>query len=156
MNGEDVRLRFERIAYAALNSKQQEAFNFQKASAVLADYGFTTIRLTADWRGADFIAQHFNGTTFLKVQLKGRCTFDKKYIGRDLHICFPDRNRWFLYPHDEVLRKVLAETGIADTSSWQNRGIYHFPYLTNQIGLILEPYRMAADETRGLGSQGET
>jgi hypothetical protein len=43
---------FKRVAYRSLNSRQKEAFNFQKVSAVLADYGFTTIRLTSDWRGA--------------------------------------------------------------------------------------------------------
>jgi hypothetical protein len=57
---------FNRIEYESLNSRQREAFNFQKVSAVLADYGFITIRLSSDWRGADFIAQHVDGT-FLKV-----------------------------------------------------------------------------------------
>jgi hypothetical protein len=69
---------FEQVVYKKLNARQQEAFNFQKVSAVLADYGFSTIRLTSDWHGADFTAQHFNGMTFLKVQLKGRCCFYKK------------------------------------------------------------------------------
>jgi hypothetical protein len=35
---------------------------------VLADYGFLTMRLSDDWQGADFIAQHIDGA-FLKVQL---------------------------------------------------------------------------------------
>ena len=81
---------FEKYPYKKLNSRQQEAYNFQKVSAVLADYGFVTIRLSSDWRGADFIAQHVDGLTFLKVQLKGRLSFDKKYHGRDLYICFPN------------------------------------------------------------------
>jgi hypothetical protein len=55
---------FQRVRYSSLNARQQEAFNFQKVSAVLADYGFLTIRLSNDWRGADFIAQHIDGTTF--------------------------------------------------------------------------------------------
>lgn len=59
---------FERVTYDSLNARQQEAYNFQKVSAVLADYGFVTIRLTSDWQGADFIAQHKDGE-FLKVQL---------------------------------------------------------------------------------------
>ena len=113
---------FKRIAYKSLNSRQQEAFNFQKVSAVLADYGFTTIRLTSDWRGADFIAQHLDGVTFLKVQLKGRCTFDKKYTDQELHVCFPAGDAWFLYPHDELLDQVLSGTDIAKTDSWENQG----------------------------------
>jgi hypothetical protein len=33
-------MNFNRILYSNLNSRQKEAFNFQKVSAVLADYGF--------------------------------------------------------------------------------------------------------------------
>lgn len=93
---------FKRVAYRSLNSRQKEAFNFQKVSAVLADYGFTTIRLTSDWRGADFIAQHLDGSTFLKVQLKSRLTFENKYLKQGLFICFPHGEEWFLYPHDSL------------------------------------------------------
>jgi len=140
---------FERIAYRDLNSRQQEAFNFQKVSAVLADYGFTTIRLSSDWRGADFIAQHFDGTTFLKVQLKSRLTFDKKYVGRDLHICFPDGNEWFLYPHDDFLETILASTNIGETSSWKDQGGYSFPSISRKLREFLEPYRLVAEPARG-------
>src|SRR5690606_20499008 len=94
---------FKRVSCASLNSRQQEGFNFQKVSGVLADYGFVTIRLSSDWRGADFIAQHMDGVTFLKVQLKGRLTFEKKYLGRDLHVCFASSGVWYIYPHDELL-----------------------------------------------------
>src|SRR6266481_1180700 len=94
---------FQRIRYADLNGRQQESYNYQKVSAALADFGFVTMRLSDDWRGADFIAQHVDGTTFLRVQLKGRLTFDKKYRDRDIHICFPCDGHWFIYPHDELL-----------------------------------------------------
>lgn len=145
-------MRFTKISYESLNSRQQEGFNFQKVSAVLADYGFTTIRLTSDWNGADFIAQHLDGTTFLKVQLKGRCDFSKDYRGKDLHICFPDGGQWYLYPHDEVLSQVLEETGIGNTVSWKERGKYSFPTLSKKLRQILEPYRLVAEEARGVTS----
>ena len=45
---------FELVEYRTLNARQQEAFNFQKVSAVLADYGFVTMRLSSDWQGADY------------------------------------------------------------------------------------------------------
>ncbi len=75
---------FQHVDYAALNSRQRENYNFQKVSAVLADYGFTTMRLSSDWKGADFIADHVNGEVFLKVQLKGVLTADAKYQGKDI------------------------------------------------------------------------
>ena len=74
-------------------------FNFQKASAKLADYGFTTMWLNNDWQGADFIAVHVDGNTYLKVQLKDRLSFNRKYIGKDIYICFISDGDIYLYPH---------------------------------------------------------
>ena len=56
---------FKKILYSKLNARQQENYNYQKASAILADYGFNTLRLSDDWQGADFIAIHINGKDFL-------------------------------------------------------------------------------------------
>ncbi|HEV2947263.1 MAG TPA: SPASM domain-containing protein [Gemmataceae bacterium] len=36
-------MKLKRISYSSLNAKQKENFNFQKISAVLADYGFVTL-----------------------------------------------------------------------------------------------------------------
>lgn len=112
----------QRISYQSLTARQQEAYNFQKVSAVLADYGFTTIRLSDDWQGADFIAQHADGMTFLKVQLKGRLTFERKYQGKGLYVCFPCEGCWYLCPHDNLLEQVLQETGMEKTKSWLIEG----------------------------------
>jgi hypothetical protein len=63
-------MKFKKIIYSELNARQKESYNFQKVSAIFADYGFSTIRLSDDWQGADFIAQHIDNQVFLKVQLK--------------------------------------------------------------------------------------
>src|SRR6266404_9090347 len=101
-----------RIQYENLNARQNENYNFQKVSAVLAEYGFVTLRLSDDWQGADFIAQHIDGETFLKVQLKGRLTFDRRYEGKNLYVAFAHRGSWYLYPHDELLQIVLRQMDI--------------------------------------------
>ena len=75
---------FKRIKYEDLNSRQQENYNFQKLASKLADYGFNCLRLSDDWQGADFIACHIDGKTFMKVQLKGRLSIEKKYDGKDV------------------------------------------------------------------------
>lgn len=36
---------FKQVAYEKLNSRQKENYNFQKVSAIIADYGFLTHRL---------------------------------------------------------------------------------------------------------------
>ena len=73
---------FQRVPYGELNSRQKENRNFQKVAARMADYGFNCLRLTDDWQGADSIACHIDGETFLKVQLKGRMSIDRKYLGK--------------------------------------------------------------------------
>ena len=111
-------------------------------AALLADFGFTTLRLTDDWQGADFIAQHIDGETFLKVQLKGRLTFGEKYRGKDLYVAFEHGGTWYLYPHDDVLAVVLEETNVGNTESWREKRGYSFPGLSRQMAKILEPYKI--------------
>jgi len=132
-----------RIDYDKLNPRQQEAYNFQRVSAVLADFGFCTIRLSDDWSGADFIAQHIDGT-FLKVQLKGRLTFAKKYEGKDLWLCFPSDGGWYLYPHDVMLAKVKEKkTTLEFSKAWSVDGGYNVPPpLGKALKEILAPYRV--------------
>jgi len=95
--------KYKLIKYEKLPSRMQESYNFQKASAVLADYGFITNLLKYDWMGADFLAQHIDGD-WLKIQLKGRLTTDPKYEGQSIFVMFQDRKSksWYLYPHDEL------------------------------------------------------
>lgn len=133
---------FERIAYESLNARQKESYNFQKVSAVLADFGFATIKLNDDWQGADFIAQHLSGDT-LKVQLKGRLTFQKKYQGKDLWLCFRDGEDWYFYPHDFLLEQVLAQSNVENTESWnKDDGGYSFPSLSPKLKELLLPYKL--------------
>ena len=129
------------ISYRSLNARQKENFNFQKISAILADYGFVTLRLSDDWNGADFIAIHVNNQA-LRVQLKSRLTFKKKYEQQDLYVAFADEGEWYLYPHDELLKKVLKATTIATTKSWKVRGGYSFPTLSTRLRALLQEYRV--------------
>ena len=132
---------FEKISYDSLNARQQESYNFQKLSGVLAGYGFVTIRLSDDWNGADFLAQHINGST-LRVQLKGRLTFASTYVGKDLWVAFRVGEHWFLFPHDQVLEQALAITNIRNTESWAVRGKYSFPTVPITLQESLAEFRL--------------
>ncbi|MEM9631637.1 MAG: hypothetical protein AAGA50_09955 [Pseudomonadota bacterium] len=119
---------FKRIAYSDLNSRQKENYNFQKVAARLADYGFNSIRLTDDWQGADFIAVHIDGETFLKVQLKGRLVIDRKYQGKGIHIAFLHGDSLYLYDHDEFVRYLETNGKIgADSVTWHEEGFRSWP-----------------------------
>ncbi len=131
---------FAPIPYAALNSRQKENYNFHKVAARMADYGFNCLRLTDDWQGADFIACHIDGETFLKVQLKGRLVINRKYQGKGIHVAFIDRERVFVYPHDEMVRQ--AEGHINNTASWRDRGAYTWPSTPAWAINFLEKFRI--------------
>jgi len=118
-------MKFIKIKYEDLNSKQKEIFNFQKIASLLADYGFNCIKLADDWQGADFLAYHKDGNETLRVQLKSRITIDKKYQGKDLYMAFPLNGGWCLIEHDILLEHVAYTTNWLDTNPWIEKGVYH-------------------------------
>jgi hypothetical protein len=100
--------KMNKVAYNKLLPKQQENHNYQKLSAVLAEYGYTTYRMHDDYNGADFHAVHIDGKV-LKIQLKGRVTIDKKYLNKGIFIGFSnDRLTWYVYPHD-IFFKIVTK-----------------------------------------------
>lgn len=132
--------KLQKVAYKDLNSRQKENFNFQKVAAHLADYGFNCLRLNDDWQGADFIACHINGNTFIKVQLKGRLNVDQKYSGKNIYIAFCEDEQWYMYPHDEVRDAILAKGLIADSKSWGLGGGYSWPRLSKALRALMQSY----------------
>ena len=151
-------MKFQLVPYSELNSRQKENYNFQKVSAVLADYGFVTIRLSDDWQGADFIAHHINGDVFLKVQLKGRLTVETKYKNKDIWICFNYKNVWYLFPHDSFLRWALENLNIGKTKDWENpdnwehvKGAYSWPSLSKKALAWLNEYALTHHSTDLVG-----
>ena len=90
----------KKIQYSDLNAKQKENYNFHKVTSALADYGYNSMRLSDDWQGADFIA--ISGDDMIKVQLKGRITIDKKYIGKNIYVAFIENETIKIY---KVIRR---------------------------------------------------
>lgn len=132
-------MKLRKIKYEDLNARAKEMYNFQKVSAALADYGFTTMWLNNDWNGADFIAVHIDGITDIKVQLKARLSFNKTYRGKDIYICFMLDNIAYLYPHDKILD--LVETKISDRV-WNEKGTWSTPKPSAYFLELLEEYKL--------------
>jgi hypothetical protein len=139
------RINFKKVNYSELNAKQQESFNFQKVSAVLADFGYFTMKLSDDWEGADFIAIHHKDMSILKIQLKGRITFSKKYMNKDIFICFEDKttSTWYLFPHDKLCEKFSLSKNFQNTVSWAGKkGVYSFSKPSKNDFAELENYKI--------------
>ena len=131
---------FQRIKYSELNSRQKENFNFQKLASELADYGFNCMWLNDDWQGADFIACHIDGNTFLKIQLKGRLTIDQKYSGKGVFVAFNQYNNWYIYPHDQLRDELLGLGFMAGSKSWDINGGYSWSKIPKKISKHIEKY----------------
>ena len=128
----------KRIDYKSLNAKQKEMYNYHKVSSLLADYGFSGVLLSDDYNGADFLAIHKDGQ-ILRVQLKGRVTIDKEYIGKDLYMAFPVKDRWCLIAHDSLLRLPAINAWLT-SSSWIESGSYSSPTASKSLMIALTPH----------------
>jgi hypothetical protein len=135
-------MKLKQIIYEELNSRQKKYYNYQKVASILADYGFLSIRVSDEGEGADFNAAHIDGKEGLKIQLKGRAIFDKKYLKKDFYICFPDGKDWYMYPHDEVLDIIIESGKMVGTRSWDEDGSYSFPSLSTELIKIFANYRL--------------
>lgn len=131
-------MKLKRIDYESLNAKQKEKYNYHKVSSLLADYGFSGVLLSDDYNGADFLAIHKDGE-ILRVQLKGRITIDRKYIGKDLYMAFPVKDRWCLIAHDRLLN-LPAISRWLKSSSWTETGSYSSPTVGKSLWAALTSY----------------
>ena len=135
-------MNLEKISYSELNSRQKEIYNFQKAAALLADYGFNCLKLSDDWQGADFLAYHKDGDDTLRVQLKSRLHIAKKYLGKDLYMCFPLHQRWYLVAHDELVESIGRHTTYLTSESWIRKGDYSSNGPNQELLAWLQPYAL--------------
>ena len=130
------------IKYSNLNARQKENYNFAKVSSRLADYGYSCIRLTDDWDGADFIAVHIDGS-IRKVQLKSRLTFRKKYKKTNLSIAFRDGDDVYLFPHDKVLYKFIKAGAMnIEKDSWRVDGRWEWRTIPQKYLHHLARYKL--------------
>ena len=115
-------MEFTKVKYQDLSARQKENYNFHKIAAFLAEYGYNSIRLTDDYKGADFLAVHTEGDTILKIQLKGRFTIDKKYLNKSIWVAFIEQGKIYLYDHDKLVKKL--KENITQSTSWSDNGSY--------------------------------
>jgi hypothetical protein len=93
--------------------------------------------------GVDFILYREGDGMVRKVQLKGRWTIDRKYVGRDIWMAFPISGDWYLMPHDAMLAAAELD-GVTKTASWVDGGIYSRPRPSAAVIAQCQSYRFAA------------
>ncbi|MEM6423393.1 MAG: hypothetical protein AAF698_12425 [Pseudomonadota bacterium] len=91
--------------------------------------------------GIDLIAHRETDQKLFLVQLKSRWTIGAKYVGRNIHIAFPDREDWFMAPHDEMVR-IAEQIGYTQSASWRQRRFYHQHPMVVKLRAAMLPYRL--------------
>ena len=144
-------MRYEHTGYEygdGRHSKAVETYNFHKAAAVLAEYGFDCIRLADDWLGADFLAQHKATKNTLHVQLKTCLVIDRRYEQfKDLYMCFPlddDTGNWYLVKHERLLKLVEDHSSWLRKKAWGTRGHYFIYRANKEVKRALEEFAYKA------------
>jgi len=123
----------------ALSSDAIEVVNRNALVTVALGQGYNAFLPVYD-NGIDLILHNeASGDTKL-VQLKGRWTIDKKYLGRNIWIAFQDCGDWYVAPHDEMVEHGSRHTS---TASWA-KGVYSKSPLSKTDRAVLLKYRFGA------------
>lgn len=120
-------------------SQISEVINRNTVVSLALQQGFNAFLPVYDG-GVDFILYRESDRELRKVQLKGRWTIDRKYLGRDIWIAFPMAGGWYLMPHDEMVATAGAAT---QTTSWTENGLYSRPHPSAALVAACAPYRFA-------------
>ncbi len=135
-------VQFGLIDFEKLTNTHKRQYNYLKVSAALASYGFFSQELLPNNEPADFIAHHHSGTSQLSVLLKSRLTLASHLEHQNLSIAFYERGYWYVYPHDDVMDFACQTSSITNTTSWQQKGMYTFPQLSDKYRQFLKPWRL--------------
>jgi hypothetical protein len=125
-------------------SQVREVINRNIVVSLALAQGFNAFLPVYDG-GVDFILYRENDGLVRKVQLKGRWTIDRKYVGRDIWMAFPIAGYWYLMPHDEMVALAEAD-GVTKTASWIEGGAYSRPRPSKVVVAACTPYRFVAIE----------
>ena len=132
-----------KVNYYELSPRQKETYNFHQVAWILAGYGYNSKRVPNDPPGTDFVAYHKDGGDPLNVQLTARMTIDRKYMHKNLYICFPIFGVWYLILHDELVHTVGKRSGALKTDlSWLVRGRYSWPRPSQNVRDALKRYAL--------------
>lgn len=136
-------MKLKKVVYKNLNARQKENYNFQKIAADLAEFGYSCMWLNDDWQGADFIANNIDGNSFIRVQLKGRPTIDKKYADKNIYIAFRFNNDSYVYSHDDFL-KFLEEKipSTLKSVSWTQKNSYSWKQPTKEMLIFFDKCKL--------------
>jgi hypothetical protein len=137
-------MRFERIDLGQLSVSEIRKYNYNKVTAALADYGFATELAPEGQVLWDFVATQLSSGKQIKVLIRPQMTLEKKFLGKDIYICFLEGSNWYIYPHDQHYEHVRITSNLMDTTSWKKEGTFTVSKLSAQNKLAIARFKIAA------------
>jgi hypothetical protein len=124
---------------ARFRSQVREVINRNTVVSLALEQGFNAYLPVYDG-GVDFILHREEDGLTRHVQLKGRWTINKKYIGRNIWVAFPSGSDWYLAPHDELVDLAEAQ-GFTNTDAWVASGEYSRSIMSKALVAACQPFR---------------
>ena len=90
----------KRVKYENLSGKEKESYNTAKLRSLMSEWGYLeAFAVNGDKHGADLLFYRASDGNILKVQLKGRATLNKAYVGKGIFIAFQHKKTgdWYVY-----------------------------------------------------------
>jgi len=80
------------------------------------------------------------------IKKASRLTIYKELIGTATNLQFSYNDTAYRVPIDDLYNFLETNTNVLKTSSWINRGIYHWPRPTKKLIKFLQPYIIPMDD----------
>ena len=123
-----------------LNNRSIEMQNRLNLINVAFEDGYVAYLPVVD-EGIDLILYRKKDQDIIKVQLKSRWTINKKYVGHDICIAFPEGKKWYLAPHDAMVKIAEDLKFAVGTQSWnRDDGEYHIKSMGKKLGKAMQNY----------------
>ena len=130
----------EKVSYSDLNARAQENYLYAMLAAQLAPYGYTCLRLSDDYNGADLIALR-EGEEAMHIQLKGRVTIKSEYQSKGLYMAFPINGEFYVLLHDDLV-DICGNRGYLETRAWREQGKWHVGNPPKAMIETLKPFKL--------------
>ena len=119
--------------------------NVERAADALARHGYVCSAPPAATKYVDIQAQRPEQSDFVSVRAPGRVGIYKKWMGRDIHVIFPDKlGIWYLVPHDELVKLVGDTTPWLQSTSWLDRGGYSSAFPSSRLRTALREFALSS------------
>ena len=86
------------VTSVPVGPEAQPNFKQKEDCGQTSEYGFDCVQR----QGTEFLAYHEDIDQPLTVHIKPRIGIHRKYVGKDVYVCFPVHERWYLMPHKLV------------------------------------------------------